>query len=129
MRDNRRQMKHVTDRYAMPCLYSADILSELRVQSQCSFLLQHVLKQTDITSFLALETILSLQSDDCLFNYLYVCRDSSVGIATGYRLDDREVGVRVPVGSRIFFSPRRPDRLWGPPSLLSNGYRRLFLRG
>jgi hypothetical protein len=30
---------------------------------------------------------------------------------------------RVPVGSRIFSSPRRPERLWGPPSLLSNGYR------
>jgi hypothetical protein len=41
-------------------------------------------------------------------------RDSVVGIATGYRLDDRGVGVRVPVGSRIFSSPRRPDRLWGP---------------
>jgi hypothetical protein len=32
----------------------------------------------------------------------------SVGIATGYGLDDRRVGVRLPVGSRI----------------LSNGYRR-----
>jgi hypothetical protein len=50
-------------------------------------------------------------------------RDSAVGIATGYGLDDRGVGVRVPVGSRIFSSPRRPDRLWGPPNLLSNGYR------
>jgi hypothetical protein len=29
-------------------------------------------------------------------------RDSSVGIATGYGLDDRGVGVRVPVGSGIF---------------------------
>jgi hypothetical protein len=37
--------------------------------------------------------------------------DSSVGIATGYGLDDREGGVRVPVGSRIFSSPRRPDLL------------------
>jgi hypothetical protein len=27
------------------------------------------------------------------------------GDATGYGLDDREVGVRVPVGSRIFTSP------------------------
>jgi hypothetical protein len=26
-------------------------------------------------------------------------------------------------------SPRCPDRLWDPPSLLSNGYRRLFPRG
>jgi hypothetical protein len=31
------------------------------------------------------------------------CRDSAVSIATGYGLDDRGVGVRVPVGSRIFF--------------------------
>jgi hypothetical protein len=30
-------------------------------------------------------------------------RDSSVGIATGYGLDGREVGVRVPVAARVFF--------------------------
>jgi hypothetical protein len=45
-----------------------------------------------------------------------------VGIATGYGLDDRGVGIQVPVGSRIFSSPSRRDRLWGPPNLLSNGY-------
>jgi hypothetical protein len=56
-------------------------------------------------------------------------RDSSVGIATGYGLDYRGVGVRVPVGSRILYSPRRPDRLWGLPSFLSSGYRRLFPGG
>jgi hypothetical protein len=54
-------------------------------------------------------------------------RDSAVGIATGYGLEDRGVGVQVPVGSRIFSSPRHPDRLWGPPSLLFNGYRGSFL--
>jgi hypothetical protein len=32
---------------------------------------------------------------------------------------------RVPVGKIIFSSPRRPDRFWGPPSLLPNGYRGL----
>jgi hypothetical protein len=54
--------------------------------------------------------------------YCYVfCRDSVVGIATSYLLDDRRVGVRVLVGSRIFSSPRGPDRLWGPRNLLSNG--------
>jgi hypothetical protein len=30
--------------------------------------------------------------------------------------------VRVLVGSRVFSSPRRPDLLWGPPNLVSNGY-------
>jgi hypothetical protein len=56
-------------------------------------------------------------------------RDSAVGIATVYGLDDRGVGIRVPVGSRIFSTLRRPDRFWGPLSLLSNGYRGLFPRG
>jgi hypothetical protein len=57
-------------------------------------------------------------------------RDSSVGIATGYGLDDREFGVRVPVGSRIFSCSRRPDRAlgstqppiqWVPGALSSGG--------
>jgi hypothetical protein len=43
---------------------------------------------------------------------------SSVGIATGYGLDDRGLS-----------SPRRPDRLWGPLILLCNGYRGFFPRG
>jgi hypothetical protein len=63
------------------------------------------------------------------FKTLHSNRDSSVGIATGYKLGDGGVGVRVPVGSRIFSSPRRPDRLLGPPSLLSNGYLGFFPRG
>jgi hypothetical protein len=54
-------------------------------------------------------------------------RDSVVGIATGYRLDDLGIGVRVPVRSRIFSPPNRPERLWGPSNLLSNVYRGLFL--
>jgi hypothetical protein len=68
-----------------------------------------------------------------LANFALLCRgksrDSAVGIATGYGLDSRGVGFRVTVGSRIFSSPRRPGRLWGPPSFLSNGYRGLFPRG
>jgi hypothetical protein len=53
---------------------------------------------------------------------------SVVNIATAYGLDGGGFGVRVPVGSRIFSSPTRPDRLCGPPNLLSNGYRGLFPR-
>jgi hypothetical protein len=47
---------------------------------------------------------------------------SSVGIATGHGMDNRRFGARVPVGSRMFTAPYRPDRLWGPPSLRSSGY-------
>jgi hypothetical protein len=58
-----------------------------------------------------------------LFWYQYM---SAFGIATGNGLDDQGVGVRAPVGSRIFSFPRHPDRLWGPPCLLSNGHGGLF---
>jgi hypothetical protein len=48
--------------------------------------------------------------------------DSTVGTSTAFGLDDRGVGVRVPVGARIFTS-RHSDRLWDPLHLLPNGYR------
>jgi hypothetical protein len=59
-------------------------------------------------------------------------RDSVVGIAIGYGLDDRRVGVRVPVGSRIFCSqtssrpalgPTQPP-IQGVPRALSSGVKR-----
>jgi hypothetical protein len=56
-------------------------------------------------------------------------RDNVVVTATGYGQDDTEVGVRVPMVSRTFSSPRRPDRLWGQPNLLSNRYQGLFPGG
>jgi hypothetical protein len=55
--------------------------------------------------------------------------DSAVGIATGYGLDGRGVGVRIAVEAWFFSTTRRPDRFWSPPSILSNGYRVLFSGG
>jgi hypothetical protein len=45
--------------------------------------------------------------------------------SNSFSAPDRGVGFRVPVGPWIFFFPYRLDWFWGPPSLLSNGYRRL----
>jgi hypothetical protein len=64
-----------------------------------------------------------------IFRYLQRLRISVVGIASSYGLKERGVGVRVPVVSRIFSSPRRRDRLGGSPNLLFNAYRGLFLLG
>jgi hypothetical protein len=56
---------------------------------------------------------------------IIVSQVSSVGIATGYWLDGR---VRFPAVQDFFFSQQRPDRLWGSPIVLSNGYHGLFPR-
>jgi hypothetical protein len=63
----------------------------------------------------------------CMYVCIYISinlrsRESAVGIATVYGLDDRGFGVWVSVGEWIFTSSRRPNRLWDPPILLSNGY-------
>ena len=51
----------------------------------------------------------------------HVGHDSSVGIATRYGLDSPEIEPR---WGEIF--RMRPDRPWGAPSLLYNGYRVSF---
>jgi hypothetical protein len=51
-------------------------------------------------------------------------RVSSGSIVSGYGLDDRTIGVQSPVGVKDFSSYHLcPYRIWGPPSLLYNGYR------
>jgi hypothetical protein len=54
---------------------------------------------------------------------------TGAGIATGYGLDDRGVGVRVPVGSRILFTSSTPDLgftqpIQWVPGALSPGVKR-----
>jgi hypothetical protein len=55
----------------------------------------------------------------------YHCQGSSVCTvctATSYLLDSQGIGDRLPEDTkRSFYSPKGPDRLWSPPSLLSNG--------
>jgi hypothetical protein len=50
--------------------------------------------------------VLSRQRRNLIFLYNYMphhirSRDGAVGISTGYGMDDRGVGVRVPVGTRV----------------------------
>jgi hypothetical protein len=59
------------------------------------------------------------------FTFL-MSRDSAVGIATAYGLNDQEVGIQIPEGPRIFSSPRRPDWHWGLPSPYTMGARGFF---
>jgi hypothetical protein len=69
-----------------------------------------------------------LDPRDWFFFWITILSSSgrAVGIGTVFGLDDRGLAVRVSVGSRIFASPYRPDRLWGSSSLLSKGHRGLF---
>jgi hypothetical protein len=56
-------------------------------------------------------------------------RDSAVSIASGYGLDDRGIGVRVPVMSRIFSSPRSPAGSGAYPASYPMSTGGSFLRG
>jgi hypothetical protein len=60
-------------------------------------------------------------------NIYYISIFTILNVAD-YELKDRGFRVRVPVESRIFTFPQRPDLLWGPPNLLFNGYRMPFPR-
>jgi hypothetical protein len=64
-------------------------------------------------------------------DYFKYCKPvSSVSIVSDYGLDDRAIEVRFPAQAKGFFLyPLCPDRLWGPPSLLYNGYRGSIPRG
>lgn len=48
-----------------------------------------------------------------LYWHYYRSCGKAVGIVTDFGLDDREVEVQVPVGSRMFTSPHNPSWLWG----------------
>jgi hypothetical protein len=53
--------------------------------------------------------------------------DSSVNTVLGYGLDDPGVlGFNSWWGLGIFLFALHPEWFWGPPSLVSNGYHRLF---
>jgi hypothetical protein len=54
-------------------------------------------------------------------------RGSSVSLVT--RLRAGRPGPIPGRGRGFFSSPPRPDGLWGQPSLLANGYRKLFPSG
>jgi hypothetical protein len=56
-------------------------------------------------------------------------RGSSVSTVPAYGLDDRGLIPDRGRGRGFFLQWLRPDRLWGPPSLLYNGYRGSFPRG
>jgi hypothetical protein len=52
--------------------------------------------------------------------YSCTCWGISVSTVSDYRLDDQ--GSIPGTGKGFFLYPLCPDQLWGPPSLLSNGY-------
>jgi hypothetical protein len=64
---------------------------------------------------------------EMLYNFVHCCIESESGYLSrySYGLDGSD---SIP-GMARFISPQRPDRLWGPPSLLSNGYRGRFAGG
>jgi hypothetical protein len=68
-------------------------------------------KKEEYYSYVHSRVIISLQFFKVGYNFFLGSQDISVGIGTVYGLDDRSVGVRVPVEARIFIPPCHPDRV------------------
>jgi hypothetical protein len=64
------------------------------------------------------KTVRSFQQIYKLTYLIYESPESAVGIAGGYDLDGREVGVRVPVGARLFSFSISSRPLLRPGTLL-----------
>jgi hypothetical protein len=73
--------------------------------------------------------LLIMQVSSTSYHVISLLSKYNPRMATGYGLDVQRVGVEVPVEARMFTSPCRPEQLWGPLRLLSNGYWGLFPRG
>jgi hypothetical protein len=78
---------------------------------------QHFTPRTPLRALVVKFTFLSFHR---------MSRDSSVGIALGYGLDDRGSRVRLLAGLGIFLFTTASRTVLGSPSLLSNGIQRLF---
>jgi hypothetical protein len=60
---------------------------------------------------------------DIIYDFIYI---TGAAVAQSVLVSDYGLGDQGSIpdrGREFFFQPLRPDRLWGPPSLLSNGYR------
>jgi hypothetical protein len=73
---------------------------------------------------------ISIVNGDNCNRFIIIAGTARLVYRLEYGLDDRGIRNRFLTGQAIFFSsPQVPDRPWGPSSLLSNVYWRLFPRG
>jgi hypothetical protein len=110
-----RSFPRVTNATKKAC--NIGIFSEFAVP----FVLQPSLCYNEMKGVTPIFSLLSdpTSSNICNLSRYHISPDNPASIASGYGLDGREVGVRGPIKPRFFFSPRCPDRLLGPLSLLS----------
>jgi hypothetical protein len=101
-------------------------------RAQCDIPQQRLLTRTSLNSSLDNDRTIWVRFPVCMQHFFFsttsrqfcnvpslpMSHGSSVGIATRCGPDDREVGVRVPVGSKSFTSRYQPDRFLDPPNLL-----------
>jgi hypothetical protein len=103
----------------METLYSIETFVSTEKIAQCQLRRPQSEKKNVLVCFIVQLMCRLGYTCPCLFHF-DISRETSVGIAMGYRQDGR--GSIPGRDKREFSSPQRPDRLWGPPSLPSDGY-------
>jgi hypothetical protein len=90
------------------------------MRKNIAYLKTNILHCRSYNRILKFWNIYGMQKTLCKYMAEMMTRDSSASVVTGYGLDGRGVGVRVPVGAGFISALHSVDSFRGPSGLLSN---------
>jgi hypothetical protein len=110
------------------CKVSLSSSGQVVVVTQCTVIRRHSLQHCNVIWYQSKSSCAVYDSRTAAATHIVsLCWFHLTGRYSGYATGWTVRGSYLGRGKRLFSYPKLPERLWGPPSLLSNGYRCTFL--